>query len=109
MSNEIESVKPILTVIDDEGDLILSSTGPKGKAMAQAVLTQAAGSTKVVFICDGEMKVMKRSGSGVEQNGAQLQPPTKAAREHAVAAAIAESGPDIQESFISDLEAGKTG
>ena len=107
--SEIESVKPILTVTDDEGDLILSSTGARGKAMAQAVLALAASARKIVIISDGEMKVMKRVGSGVESSGAVAQPPTKAARQHAVAAAIAEAGPDIQETFISDLEAGVTG
>lgn len=105
MTQEIESVKPILTVIDDEGDLVLSSTGPRGKAMVQAVLALANGTRKITLICDGEMKVMKRNGNGAP-NG---QPPTKAAREHAVAAAIAESGPDVQEAFISDLESGIVG
>jgi hypothetical protein len=40
-ANEIESVKPILTVIDDEGGRIINSTGPRGKTMVQAVLALA--------------------------------------------------------------------
>jgi len=40
-ANEIETVKPILTVIDDEGGRIINSTGPRGKTMVQAVLALA--------------------------------------------------------------------
>lgn len=104
MTQEIESVKPILTVIDDEGDLILSSTGPKGKAMAQAVLAMANGAKRVTIVQDGEMKVMKRNA--VAENNA-VQPPAKPAHVPVDLSALAT--PDIQESFISDLEAGVTG
>ena len=105
--NEIESVKPVISVIIDDGDFIINSTGPLGKAMSQAILPLAASAKRVTIISDGEMKVMKRNPAA--ENGATVQPPTKAAREHAVAAAVAESGPDIQDSFVADLEAGKTG
>ena len=67
MSQEIESVKPILTVIDDEGDLVFNSTGPRGKKMAQAILAMADGARKVVVISDGEMRVMKRNSSAENQ------------------------------------------
>jgi len=109
--SEIESVKPALTVILDENDFIINSTGPIGKAMAQAVLPLAASARKVTIISDGEMKVMKRNAAA-ENGKAPVQPPTKAAREHAAAAVVAESlaaGPDVQDAFVSDLEAGKTG
>ena len=106
MTQEIESVKPILTVIDDEGDLVLSSTGPRGKAMAQAVLALAASVRKVTIITDGEMKVMKRSG-----NGQAAQVPQTAV-EHAArrpASSLSPDGSDIQDQFAADLEAGRTG
>ena len=106
MIQEIESVKPILTVIDDEGDLVLSSTGPRGKAMAQAVLALAASVRKVTIITDGEMKVMKRSG-----NGQAAQVPQTAV-EHAArrpASSLSPDGSDIQDQFAADLEAGRTG
>jgi hypothetical protein len=111
MSQEIESVKPILTVIDDDGDLIINSTGLRGKAMVQAVLALASNARKISVISDGEMKVMKRSVA-VENGSSLTQPPTKAAREHAAATAVAQSltaGPDIQDQFAADLEAGVTG
>ena len=40
-TNEIESVKLSLIVIDDEGGRIINSTGPRGKAMVQAALALA--------------------------------------------------------------------
>ena len=108
----IESVKPILTVIDDEGDLVLSSTGPRGKAMAQAVLALANNSMKITIIADGEMKVMKR----VAGNGAATQTaPTPsaqsipAARTRPQVFAGEVPGPDIQDQFVADLETGITG
>jgi hypothetical protein len=106
MAQEIESVKPILTVIDDEGDLVLSSTGPKGKAMAQAVLATANDARKITAIFDGEMKVLKRNAA-VENVAQVSQVPSKPVRvpvDLSVPAAL-----DIQEAFISDLEAGITG
>jgi hypothetical protein len=107
MTQEIESVKPILTVIDDDGDLVLSSTGPKGKAMAQAVLALANGTRKVTIVQDGEMKVLKRSGNGVEANSPQANQAAPTPR-RPVSPALP-SGPDIQDSFVSDLESGRTG
>ena len=59
--SEIESVKPALTVILDDGDFIINSTGAVGKAMVQAVLPLAASAHKVTIISDGEMKVMKKA------------------------------------------------
>lgn len=112
MTQEIESVKPILTVIDDEGDLILSSTGPRGKAMVQAVLALANGTRKITVISDGDMKVLKRSGNGVvaqvgnDPMGQAIprdwKPPIRPAPS-------IPSGPDIQDSYVSDLESGRTG
>lgn len=110
MSHEIESVKPTLTVILDDGECVISSTGPVGKAMTQVLLPLVASSRRVVIIGDGEMKVMKRNGNGVET--AAIQPPTKAAQQHAAATAIAKAyagEPDIQDQFAADLEAGITG
>ena len=104
MTQEIESVKPaILTVIDDEGDLILSSTGPRGKVLSQAILPLAAGATKVIITIDGETKVMKRNGNGTN---AAVQHPPPARRP---ASPALPDGPDIQDSFISDIESGVTG
>ena len=110
--NEIESVKPTLTVILDENDFIINSTGAVGKAMAQAVLPLAASAKKITIITDGEMRVMKRNKA--EENGAAPGEQTKvvAARMYAAvaaAAAKADAGPDIQDSFVADLESGKTG
>jgi hypothetical protein len=42
MTQEIESVKPALSVVLDDGDFIINSTGAIGKAMAQSVLPLAA-------------------------------------------------------------------
>ena len=60
MPQEIESVKPALTVVLDDGDFIINSTGPIGKAMAQAVLPLLNSAKRVTIITDGERKVMKR-------------------------------------------------
>jgi hypothetical protein len=109
VSDSIESVKPILTVIDDEGDLVISSTGPRGKEMAHAVLALANGARKAVVIQDGEMKVLKRgtaAENGIEANGKAPAPPP--ARRPTSPAPV-ETGPDIQDSYISDLESGVTG
>lgn len=97
----VESVKPILTVVDDEGDLILNSTGPRGKAMVQAVLSLAGDVRKISVITDGEMKVMKRNGA--TENQAAPAPPAK--RQPAPQPAA----PDVQDEFVADLEAGVTG
>lgn len=118
--SEIESVKPILTVIEDEGDLILSSTGPRGKAMAQAVLAQSAGSKKITIISDGEMKVMKRSGIAEGGDGQAAVGHKQVPVEHSVNSAqravsrlpvpaLNDSSSDVQDEFIADVEAGVTG
>lgn len=108
MSQEIESVKPILTVIDDEGDLILNSIGPRGKAMVQAVLALANGVRKISVISDGEMKVLKRNPAAGNQAA------KRTAAEHAEMirpnpSSIPPTGPDIQDQFAADIEAGVTG
>ena len=108
MTQEIESVKPTLSVVLDDGDWIINSTGSIGKLAAQAILPLTASARKVTIISDGEMKVMKRNP--VAENGAQ--PKTKAAREHdAVTVKLRDEfvGPDIQDQFAADLEAGRTG
>jgi hypothetical protein len=110
--NEIESVKPALTVILDDGDFIINSTGPIGKAMAQSVFPLLASAKRVTVITDGEMKVMKRNGSGVNAAQANTQPVTTAAQQHAAATVIAKAyagEPDIQDQFAADLESGRTG
>jgi hypothetical protein len=103
MTQEIESVKPILTVIDDEGDLVLSSTGPRGKAMVQAVLALANGVRKITIVQDGEMKVMKRNEKAVRPH---IDLPPVISR---LIAEATSTGPDIQDQFAADLEAGRTG
>jgi hypothetical protein len=105
MSDNIESVKPILTVIDDEGDLILCSTGPRGKQMAHAVIALASGAQKISVISDGEMKVMKRNGNGTNAG----QAPQTAAQAMAQRRPALPDGPDVQDSFVSDIETGVTG
>lgn len=112
MSDSIESVKPILTVIDDEGDLILSSTGPRGKAMVQAVLALANGTRKISIIQDGELKVLKRNGTGPAEGHDDREKAvaaTQSSRRSASPQQYAPAGPDIQDSYVSDLEAGRTG
>jgi hypothetical protein len=106
VTQEIESVKPALTVILDDGECIISSTGPVGKAMTQVLLPLVASSRRVVVIGDGEMKVMKRNGIG--QTAAQQAVEVQKANRRAVSPPISD-GPDIQESYISDLESGLTG
>jgi hypothetical protein len=119
MADSIESVKPILTVIDDEGDLIINSTGPRGKAMVQAVLALANSARKISVISDGEMRVMKRNPAA--DNQARLSPEMaamQAARRQSspaelsaatTAATPAPAAPDIQDQFAADLESGRTG
>lgn len=113
MSQEIESVRPILTVIDDDGDLILSSTGPRGKAMAQAVLAQTAAARRVTIIADGEMKVMKRTGGGAQAAPAQTAPASAVAPARRLStpapAPATPAEPDIQDQYVADLESGATG
>ena len=103
MTQEIESVKPALTVILDDGDFILSSTGPIGKAMVQAVLPLAAAARKVTIISDGEMKVMKRNGTGAI--GQATQPKYDVPKQPTKVYA----GEDVQDQFVADLESGETG
>jgi len=110
VSNDIESVKPALTVTLDDGDFIINSVGPIGKAMSQSVLPLAAGAKRVTIICDGEMKVLKRNGNGTNAAAAPA-PAEKVAvtRSRPQAFAGEDSAPDIQDQFAADLEAGVTG
>ena len=111
--SEIESVKPTISVVIDDGDFIINSTGPIGKAMAQAILPLAAGAQRVTVITDGEMKVMKRNGNGANSAQAKLAAPVKQVAERtekrARTALAFNEGPDIQDQFAADLEAGRTG
>ena len=107
MTQEIESVKPALTVILDDGDFIINSTGAIGKAMSQAVLPLAASAKKVTIIADGEMKVMKRNATA--ENSATPVPPTRRPASPIPPAPAAAAGLDIQDQFAADLEAGVTG
>src|ERR1019366_8980521 len=104
MVDSIESVKPILTVIDDGGDLFLSSIGPRGKQMAQAVLALANDARRGMLTQDGETKVMKRNGNGTN---AAAQP-SPSPRPPVTAKAFAGES-DIQDQFAADLESGLTG
>jgi len=116
MSDNIESVKPILTVIDDEGDLILCSTGPRGKQMAHAVIALASGAQKISVISDGEMKVMKRNGNGVDpavrvgadEQSRATQTATARSTQRSSNPALT-AAPDVQDQFAADLESGRTG
>jgi hypothetical protein len=122
MTQEIESVKPALSVILDDGDFIINSTGAIGKAMAQSVLPMLSSAKRVTIITDGEMRVMKRNGPGAESVGQPSATPTLdlvrrryeeaqanllKATEDALAPAPAP--PDIQDQFAADLESGATG
>jgi hypothetical protein len=117
--SEIESVKPILTVISDDGDFIINSTGPAGKAMAQAILPLLASAKRVMIVQDGEMKVMKRSGAIAEgargqaamaqQGPATVNSVAQRAAPHLPAGSLSDSASDIQDQFAADLEAGRTG
>ena len=116
MTQEIESVKPALTVILDDGDFIINSTGAIGKLMAQSVLALTASAKRVTVISDGEMRVMKRNGNGAGLAGVEAANQLGAARQIAAArrtpvdlAATLAAPDDIQDSFVSDLEAGRTG
>ena len=116
---EIESVRPALSVVIDDGDFIINSTGPVGKAMAQAVLPLAASAHKVTIIADGEMRVMKR-GAGSENSQRRSVSPLSSDATAANSAAptstsastsapVAPVAPDIQDQFAADLEAGVVG
>jgi hypothetical protein len=114
MNQEIESVKPAISVVLDDGDFIINSVGPIGKAMAQAILPLASAARKVTIICDGSMTVMKRAADGFgrvpEPSG--LAGERQAASQQQAAEArrpALPSAPDIQDQFASDLEAGLTG
>lgn len=98
--SEIESIRPTLTVILDDGDWVINSTGPIGKAMAQAILPAAASAKRVTVISDGEMKVMKRNGAAENQAA-----PVPVKRVPAPPPAA----PDVQDEFVADLESGVTG
>ena len=106
MSQEIESVKPALSVVLDDGDFIINSTGTIGKAMVQAILPLAAAAKKVTIICDGDMKVMKRNGPGAESD---LMAKGAASAERVRKALAFNEDPDIQDQFAADLESGVTG
>jgi len=109
MTQEIESVKPALTVILDDGDFIINSTGPIGKAMSQAVLPLAASAKKVTIISDGEMKVMKKAQAAASnETGAGDKEATEPAHRRP-ASPSPSVVPDIQDQFAADLEAGVTG
>jgi hypothetical protein len=115
MAQEIESVKPAISVIIDDGDFIINSTGPVGKAMLQAILPLAASAMKVTTIVDGEMKVMKRNAAA--ENGMVvpnridqvLKYPKSPISDADAARITAAAAHDIQDSFVADLEAGVTG
>ena len=120
MTQEIESVKPALSVVLDDGDFIINSTGAIGKAMAQAILPLAASAHKVTLIFDGEMKVMKRQAGAASEGGrgqaamAQQGPATvnsvaQRATPHLSAASLSDPPADIQDQFAADLESGVTG
>jgi hypothetical protein len=113
--SEIESIKPILTVVDDEGDWIINSTGPVGKQAAQIILPLAAGAKKVTIICDSEMKVMRRNPAAENQalptgkpNG-QAAPTPPPPRRPSSPLADQPAAPDVQDQFAADLAAGRTG
>ncbi len=106
MSNEIESVKPTLTVTLDDGDFIINSTGAIGKLMSQAVLPLAASAHKVVIISDGEMKVLKKAAN---KSGAGDKETTESAAGRRPVSPSLPVGPDVQDQFAADLEAGVTG
>ena len=108
--SEIESVKPAISVIIDDGDFIINSTGPLGKAMSQAILPLAAGARKVTVINDGEMKVMKRNGNGVVPHIPDSVFDGAATRRRvSIPVPTIPDGPDIQDQYAADLEAGITG
>ena len=121
MSNEIAFIKPALSVILDDGDFIINSTGPIGKLMAQAILPAVAAARKVTIITDGEMKVMKRSagvklavglsdGEASEARDAFRASLASNPEANAFDAAVAAvDNIDIQDQFAADLEAGRTG
>jgi hypothetical protein len=108
MTQEIESVKPVLTVILDDGDFIINSTGPIGKAMSQVVLSLAASAKKVTVIADGEMRVMKRNGAGAAASVIAEKITLPASKRIPVDLSV-DLGDDIQDQFAADLESGVTG
>ena len=116
---EIESVRPALSVVIDDGDFIINSTGPVGKAMAQAVLPLAASAHKVTIIADGEMRVMKRGAGSENSQRRSVSPlssdataansPAPTSTSASTSAPVAPVAPDIQDQFAADLEAGVVG
>jgi len=119
MSQEIESVKPAISVVIDDGDFIINSVGPIGKAMAQAVLPLLASARRVTVITDGEMKVMKRgaaAGNGAAPAPSAASAPARTepakkvfAGEQVDSSAQPAEPADIQDQFAADLAAGRTG
>lgn len=111
--SEIESVKAAISVVIDDGDFIINSTGPIGKAMSQAILPLVASAKRITIITDGEMKVMKRNGAAENsaQVGAVKEKFQTASKEFIgkITPPAPPSAPDIQDAFAADLEAGVTG
>jgi hypothetical protein len=113
VNQEIESVKPALSVVQDDGDFIINSIGPIGKAMAHAVLSLLASAKRITIVTDGEMKVMKRNGKESKpfaKHAPEVVSPEEANRRAVNAAAdAAPDDPDVQDQFAADLESGVTG
>ena len=108
--SDIESVKAAISVVIDDGDFIINSTGPIGKAMSQAILPLAASAHKITVITDGEMRVMKRNGAGTNVAvSAAIDNLKKAQPGVFKTAPSAAPAPDIQDQFAADLAAGVTG
>ena len=80
--------------------------------MSQAILPLVASAKRVTIITDGDMRVMKRNGVGTQAGGHDD-------REQAMAIGLAArrsslptpdpTAPDIQDSFVADIESGETG
>jgi hypothetical protein len=114
MTQEIESIKPALSVVLDDGDFIINSTGPVGKAMAQAVLPLLASAKRVTIVTDGEMKVLKRgvaAGNGATGRHDDRVQAVATALSTTTPAPVTDTPapPDIQDQFAADLAAGRTG
>lgn len=104
--SEIESIKAAISVVIDDGDFIINSTGPIGKAMSQAILPLVASAKRVTIICDGEMRVMKRNPAAENGAVAQLKRPASPMADPTV---VGNGASDIQDSFVADIESGATG
>jgi hypothetical protein len=111
VNSEIESLRPALSVILDDGDFIINSTGPVGKLMAQAILPACAAARKVTIITDGSMQVMKRNGNGANSAQENLAAPAPSRRSVVSTQAVTGESliSDTQDQFAADLAAGITG